>query len=41
MTLDEKNTRDGLMALGGLNFVLSALGQKVTPLEPIGGFGTH
>jgi hypothetical protein len=41
MTLDEKNTRLGISAPGGLNFVLAALGLKVTPLEPIGGWGTH
>jgi hypothetical protein len=38
MTLDEK-IRYGMLALGGLTFVLAVLGIK-TPLEPVQGFGT-
>jgi hypothetical protein len=39
MTLDEEKIRFGMLALGGLTFVLSALGIEL-PLEPVQGWGT-
>jgi hypothetical protein len=39
MTLDEK-VRYGMLALTGASFVFAALGLKVTPLSPMGGFGS-
>jgi hypothetical protein len=37
MTLDEK-IRYGMLALTGASIVFAALGLKVGPLEPIGGW---
>jgi hypothetical protein len=38
MTLEEK-IRYGMMALAGIEILISALGLRVAPLEPIGGAG--
>ena len=40
MTLDEK-IRLGMVALTGASIVLASLGVNLSPLEAIGGFGTH
>jgi hypothetical protein len=40
MTLDEK-IRYGMVALTGASIVFASLGVKISPLEAIGGFGTH
>jgi len=39
MTLDEK-VRYGMVALTGASLVFAALGLKVGPLDPMGGFGS-
>ncbi len=40
MTLDEK-IRLGMVALTGASLVFASLGLHASPLEIIGGFGTH
>jgi hypothetical protein len=39
MTLDEK-VRYGMLALTGASLVFAALGVKISPLDPMRGFGS-